>query len=200
MKNTIRSLVWVDYLIDIITNPRELALKVVNGRNRIYYSTFILPVLSCGVFIIISSLLFNQTGYFYYKISYGWMLLIIFVIAYILVFSAVIDQIFQLKGKSGNVKRVINIINMSYFPALLILPLMLLVTSVNFIPVFWFLLLYLIVMIWSVFISSRGFAEIYGVELASAVLIYLIPHALISILNGLIGILLIFLLSGLIGR
>lgn len=200
MKNSIRSLVWVDYLIDIITNPRELALKVVSGKNKVYFSTFLLPALSSCVFIIVTSLLFNQSHYFYYKISYGWMLLIILSIVYILLFSAIIDQIFQFKGKPGNVKRIINIINMSCFPVLFVLPLMLLVTSINFLPFFLLIILLLVVLIWSVFISARGFAEIYEVELASAILIYMVPHVALFVINGLISILFIFLLSGLAVR
>ncbi|MBN1501605.1 MAG: YIP1 family protein [Spirochaetes bacterium] len=193
MKNNLRTLEWTDSLIEVLTSPRSLAVRFAGSEKHLYGITFLIPMISTILMLISISLLSPQTGYFYFKITYGWIFLVICSFVNIFLSSAVIDLVFQFKGKRGSVRRVINIINISYFPKILMLPLILFFSVIDFAPPFFFLLLLILLSVWSLYVISRGLSEIYSVDLPNAFLIYAVPYAAVIAVSVLLLFLLAFL-------
>lgn len=196
MKNKIKSLTWVDFLMECLLSPSKLALRVKNSENKIHKYGFIFPVFSTGISILSMSVLTSQDEFFYYKITYGWILLVIITVSQIFIIAALTDLIFQLRGKQGNVKKIVEILNFSFFPKILILAPVMLFVSINFAAPFWYFCMTLLTSIWGIYIVVRGLSEIFNVDIFSALVTYALPYVIGAVTGFSIMLLSGFLLYG----
>lgn len=178
MMQKIKSLEWADVLVECLIEPSKLALRFANSEVNIYKTGFIFPILSSGISILAMSVLSAQNGYFYYKISYGWILHAIISFLVIFISSGLTDMVFQFRGKRGNVKKIINILNFSYFPSLFVLPFVMFFTTLNFAAPFWFFIISLAALLWGLYIAARCLSELFIVDFFSALISYLLPFFL----------------------
>ena len=118
-----RTLSWADFFLYALTDPRELYRRIHSGNGKVFGLSFIVPAMVCIADILALSLMGGETSYFYYKISYGWILVCLYEFLKIVIYSSMIDSVSQLQGFKGNIKEVITLVNFSMVPKIFILPL-----------------------------------------------------------------------------
>ncbi len=171
----IRSLKWVDYFFFCLIDPRRL----VNLIARKEGSPFLLGLLTVFIVSLIEvisySMLGTETAFFYYKISYGWIFVFLLVVIQIIIFSSLFDLVSQLRGHTGSVGRVISLVNFSFLPLMLMLPLITIFVVLNFAPVFFYILFVLLLHAWQAMIVILGISEIYKTGFGEALLVFISP-------------------------
>ena len=80
-----RSLRWVDYIFLAILDPRSLG-RLLNARGFLL-PTLILPAAVAITEILCLSRFGHQSGFFLYKISYGWIFLFILIVGFIYAYA-----------------------------------------------------------------------------------------------------------------
>jgi len=171
----IRSLQWIDYYFFAIIDPRRLA----NLVSREEGSPFFIGWLTAAVVLIIEILAFSligtETPYFYYKITYGWILVFILMALVIVITAALIDLFCQFRGHPGKVKAILSLINISFFPLTFLLPLYFIFMVVQFAPIFFFILSFLGLSLWQAAIIILGLSELHNMEFSESLISFLFP-------------------------
>lgn len=177
----VKSLVWADYFLYALTDPRELyRLVKVNSAGNILVSLSV-PAIVTLADILALSILGNATGFFYYRVSYGLILVFLYTIVKIGVYSSLIDAVSQFMGYEGRIREMITVVSFSLFPKVLILPATYLFSIINFAPGFFYVFITFLLFIWHVMVLIQGISEMHTVGFGKAVAIYIIP----GILTGL---------------
>ncbi len=169
-----RELQWTDYIKYVFADPAKIAYLLEPGKGFLPAALFV-PIASAGAFILASSSLRIQNSFFFYKMSYGWIMLSVIYIAKVVIIASLLDMIMQFTGKSGSVVKNISIIALSYFPSLFIVPAIAVFTAVNFAPAFMFFLLIIFFDAWGVFIVVRALSELYRIQFSKSLVIYFVP-------------------------
>ncbi len=178
---TIKSLKWADFFIYIITDPRALARLIRSNDPSSFLLSFIPPVLAAISYLISSSMLTSQSGFFYYKVSYGWVLLSMLLILQILIYSSLSSLSLEFTGIKSSIKEIITVCNFAQFPITFLLPLVYIFSVINFAPVYFFLLISLALIVWSSYISVSGISEFYNLSFSKSLFSFLFPYILITI-------------------
>ncbi len=129
---TFKSLRWVDFFLYALTDPRELYRRIKQKDPDPFALSFIVPLISALFDILILSLMGRESEFFYYKISYGWILVFIYGIFKIAVYSSLVDVTAQFFGYRGNIREIITLVNFSLFPGVLFLPVCYLFSVIKF--------------------------------------------------------------------
>jgi hypothetical protein len=181
MINYIKSLAWADYLLYIIADPRKMANMIMTREAGLLPGGVVLLFFISFFEIIALSLVSNETSFFYYKITYGALFFFIVLIVQIITLAALVDLICQYIGYQGSMKKLINIINLSLFPRMFILPIVFIFKVIHFAPVFFYVFFTFVLMVWSAFIIIQGISELHHAAFAKSVLIFLFPYMLFGV-------------------
>ena len=191
MISYIKSFAWIDYFYLVLVDPRKLCGLIEKEEMRA------LPLgaicLGCvSITEILSlSLLGEQTRFFYYKITYGWILLFLALSLHVAVLSGLIDLVSQFFGLPGSARRLIDLLSLSLFPRVLLLPLVFVFRVFNFAPVFFYVLFSMGFSVWSALVAIQGISEMHSLRFPRAVLIFILPLVIVALVSFFIVILLI---------
>jgi hypothetical protein len=178
----IRSLKWSDFFIYALTDPGQMHRIIQRNDPAPFALSFTVPAVVALVDILSYNLLLSETTpYFYYKISYGWILAFLTASFKALVASSLMDFLSQAMGNAGRIKETVAIVNFSLMPGILMLPLMVVVAITDFAPLFFYFLFSLGLFVWSVYIAVRCLAEMHGVTPGRSLVIYAFPYVLTGV-------------------
>lgn len=188
---TFKSLRWTDYFLYALTDPRELYRRIKQKDPDPFALSFIVPAIAALFDILVLSLMGRESGFFYYKISYGWILVFIYALFKIAVYSSLVDVTAQFFGYKGNIREMIIIVNFSLFPGVLFLPVIYFFSIINFAPLFFYILFSIVFFIWYVMIFVQGISEMHSIDFGESFLIFILPAVFIGVVFFLISVLLI---------
>ncbi len=175
MLQTLKSLRWGDYFILALTDPRGLYRLIARNEPKHLALGFSVPAAAAIAEIIAASLLGAQGTFFYYKITYGWVLLFLYTVTRWIVSAALMDLAAQFWGYRGNIKEMISVVNYSLVPMLLILPVVTIFTVIPFATVFFCVSGWICLAVWSAAIAAQGISEMHECSFGRALFIYLFP-------------------------
>ncbi len=186
-----RSLAWADYFINALVDPRNLFRIFARKDAKPFGMSFIIPALLAITEILSISLLGSESSFFYYKISYGWILFFLIIILKLIISASLMDMIAQFFGFNGRIKELVSILNYSLLPGVFLLPIIYIFKIMNFAPLFFYFLFTLLLTIWSAFIAIQGISEMHSTGFGRALFIYLFPSIFALLFTFFIIILLI---------
>lgn len=171
-KKYLKSLIWLDDSLTAITNPGALWLTVNEPKPRFrYYTLVFTPAVSASLIIAMSSMS-TQSVFFYSKISYGWIGGTLFMLMTLFLHTLTVDGILQIFSHGGHFRQLLQISLFAQLPLLLVLPGMMVVTTIGFAPVFFFIVLLLAGIIWNAFIETLAISQCSGRSFEQALLIW----------------------------
>ncbi len=174
----LRSLRWADLFLHSLVDPRALYRQIARKEPRPLALSFLVPAMVSGIGILTTSVLAVQTGFFYYKITYGWILFFLFNSVTVLIAAGLMDMAAQFLGFRGNMRDLVPLLNFSLFPRVFILPLVYIFKAFSFAPIFFYSFFFVGLLAWSAFIAVQGLAEMHNCGFGRAVLIFLFPGLL----------------------
>jgi hypothetical protein len=194
----IKSLKWIDYFFLCLLDPRRL-VNLIGKKEGSPFLLGLFVVLIVSLFEIISISMFGQeSNFFYYKISYGWVLVFFIVLLKIIVFCSLMDLGCQFREHPGSILRIINLVCFSFFPLIFILPVIMIVTTLNTVPVFFYILFSILLHFWQAVIIIQGISEIHQMTFGESLVIFLSPFIFIGLMSLFIIILFFINLGGFI--
>jgi hypothetical protein len=180
MMETIKSLRWVDYYFFTLVDPRKLAANIIRGvPNPLALSLMVVAAVAI-IEILASSILGIQTPFFYYKITYGWILLFLVFLLIIIILSSLIDLTCQFLGYEGNVRVIVFLMCFSLLPITLLLPAVYVFRIFHFAPLFFYVFFSLCLFLWSAIIIILGISEIHKTSFSKSVMIFIFPFLLVG--------------------
>jgi hypothetical protein len=188
---TLKSLRWTDFFLYTVTDPRELYRRIRQKDPDPFALSFIIPAIAALFDILVLSIAGKETGFFYYKISYGWILVFIYAVFKIVIYSSLVDMTAQFFGYRGNIREMLTIVNFSMFPGIFILPVFYLFEMINFAPGFFYVFFSILFFIWYVMIFVQGISEMHSIDFGKSFVIFILPAVFIGIVFFLITVLLI---------
>lgn len=171
----IKSLKWIDYFLFAIVDPSRLLNLINRKEDNPYIIGLIILTFVSLIEILSVSLLGTETRFFYYKITYGWIFLLLVNILLVVILSSLIDFFCQFMDYQGSVKQIINLINISFFPRVFLLPAVFIFSVSNFAPVFFYILCSILLFVWQAFIIIQGISETHQTGPGESLLIFLLP-------------------------
>lgn len=193
---TFRELAWTDYFIYAIVSPRELYRRIKQRDSGVLQLSFAVPVLCAFFDVIALSLNGSESGFFYHKISYGWLLFLFILLLKIVLYSALIDSSAQFFGCTGNVRDTVSLVNFSMFPGLMFLPLYYIISITGIAPGFFYVFLSFVFFCWFLFIMAQGLSEMHNIQSGRALAIIFAPAVLTGVLMFFIFIISVISLAG----
>ncbi|MCL1865176.1 MAG: YIP1 family protein [Spirochaetes bacterium] len=193
-----KSLRWTDYFLYTILDPRELYRMVKQKDPDPFVLSFTIPVAYSIFAILTMSLTGKESNFFYHKMSYGWILIFIYTLSKIIIYSSLIDITAQFFGYRGNIKEIITLYNFSLFPELFFLPVVYTFVTIDFAPSFFYILFSIVFLIWQVMILTQSFSEMHSIDFNKSLFILILPVVLIGLIFFMIAVLLIILAVGFI--
>ncbi len=178
---TLKSLRWADYFLYAIIDPRELYRRIKQKDPDPFGLSFIIPAAVALFDIMALSIVGTETGFFYYKLSYGWILVFIYIVFKTVVYSALVDITAQFSGCRGNIRELLTIANFSIFPRIFFLPAYYLFAVLDFAPAFFYIFLSLICFIWYVMIFVQSISEMHSIDFGRSFLIFIVPAIFIGV-------------------
>ncbi|HPS57822.1 MAG TPA: YIP1 family protein [Spirochaetota bacterium] len=197
---TLRELAWTDFFFYAIVSPRELYRRIKQRDSGMLQLSFAVPALSAFFDIIILSLNGAESGFFYHKISYGWLLFLFILLLKIIVYTALIDSSAQFFGYSGNIKDTVSLVNFAMFPGLMFLPVYYIIYITGIAPGFFYVFLSFVFFCWFILILAQGISEMYSIQSGRALAIILAPAVVTGVLMFFTFIVFIFSLVGFIAN
>ena len=194
----IKSLLWVDFFLYSVTDPGKLYRQIQKNDPRPYALSFSVPIIVSLIEILAGSCMSAQTPYFYYRVTYGWIMSVIITLFSVIVAGTLMDMMAQLMGYSGRIKDIICLLNYSLFPGALILPVVYIFKVINFAPLFFYVLVSIMLFLWSAFIAIKGISEMHSSGFARSFIIYFFPFVLLGTVVFLVSILGIISIAGLL--
>lgn len=176
-----KSLVWADYFLYALTEPRELYRSIKADKANNIFVSMLVPAFVTLANILALLIITNGTGFFYYWISYVWILVFLYTIVKIVVYSSLIDAVSQFMGYDGRIKETITVVSFSLFPKAFILPLVYFFSIINFAPGFFYVFITFLLFIWHVMILIQGISEMHSIDFGKALAICIIPGILASL-------------------
>lgn len=179
--DTFKSLRWIDFFLYAVLEPRMLYKIIKENEPKHFALSFVVPAfVSFNLIVTLSLLGRGETDFFYYKITYLWILLLLVFLVNILVASALIDLLAQFLGYKGNVREIISLFNFSFVPFSLMVPLLSIFAIFNFAPWFFFMFFSLCFSVWAAIIASLGISEMHSISMGKAALLFFFPLILIG--------------------
>ncbi len=190
----VKSLVWADYFLYALTEPRELYRSIKAGNAGSILLSMSVPAFVTLADILALLIITNGTGFFSYWVSYGWILVFLYTIVKIAVYSSLIDAVSQFMGYNGRIKEMITVVSFSLFPKVFILPLVYFFSIINFAPGFFYVFITFLLFIWHVMVLIQGISEMHSIDFGKALAVYILPGILTSL--ALFFMLLIVVIAG----
>ncbi len=191
MLETIKSLRWADFFLYAITDPRELYRRIKQKDPDPFSLSFVAPAIIALFDILVLSLVGKETGFFYYKLTYGWILVFIYAVFKIVIYTSLVDITAQFFGCKGNIREMLTMANFSVFPCVFFLPLFYLFAAIDFAPGFFYVFFSILFFIWYVMIFVQGISEMHSIDFGKSFVIFILPAIFIGIVLFLIAVLLI---------
>ncbi|MCU0822813.1 MAG: hypothetical protein MUC95_10160 [Spirochaetes bacterium] len=182
MMDYFKSLEWVDYYFFSIIDPRRLMNLITRSEGSPFLMGYITLAVVSVMNILTFSLISRQSSFFYQKVTYGWILIFLLLVLFVIVYASMVDLFCQFRGKQGNAKAILNLMNISFFTHALILPLFFIFKVINFAPIFFLVLFILAVYIWQALIITLGISELHQTEFAESLVSFLFPSILIGVI------------------
>ncbi len=194
-----KTLRWADFFLLALADPRALYRHIREFNDRYFALGFLVPALLAFVDILTASLFQQNTQFFYYRISSGWMILFLYYGIRVVIGSSLMDLTAQFIGFSGSTKDTITLINFSLLPQIFIFPVMIIMNVFSFVHFYMFVYVVasLGLFVWTAYISVQGLSEMHQTGTGRAVLIFLFPYILVGTVLFLIAVLLVIQLFGL---
>lgn len=164
-----------DVMIAALTNLDDMTTRVKDETSFPVLATFALPALA-GLSETLSVAL--STGGTVSGVWVSWVLRFLCIALAVIVNSALIDLAGQFTGTGKNVRQVVSVINLSVFPAVFILPAILILYSIGIESFGLYALFSVGAFAWSVIIAVRGVSGVYGISHGKALLICMFPGLL----------------------
>jgi hypothetical protein len=184
----LRSLRWDDLFLFALLDPRALFRQIDRKEPRSFALGFIVPGMVTMSIIIAMALLGRETSFFFYKVTYGWILGFLAVSVLIVVWAALMDMAAQIFGYRGNIRDIITQVNFSIFPCVFILPLVYVFRILNYAvfrsynsaPIFFFVLFFTGLGAWSLYNAVEGISEMHSAGSGKSTVICLFPFLLLG--------------------
>lgn len=173
--DTFKRLTWTDYFLYALTDPRELYRRIRQKDPDPFPLSFAVPAAAALFDILAMSVMGSESGFFYYKVSYGWIFMFIYGLLKTVIYSALVDAAAQLYGYRGNIREVITLANFALFPGMLFMPFVLLFAVINFAPGFFYVFFSIAFFVWSVMVFVQSLSEMHAVEFGRAFIIAVVP-------------------------
>lgn len=173
----IKTLKWVDYIYYALTEPRMLSRRLAEHPSGFLPVTIVIVAAVCAVEILSLSILSSQSLFFHYKMTYGWILLSLMFGIWLIFYAGMTDLVLQFMGYNGNIKRILSIINISLFVRIFLLPLVFIFEVINFAPVFFYVLFFIVLCAWMVYIFAINIAEMYSLTFLKSLAVIAVPTA-----------------------
>ena len=183
MMEYFKSLEWIDYYFFSIIDPRRLMNLINRGEGSPLLMGFITVAAVSLMNILTFSLVGSQSSFFYHKVTYGWILYFLVLILLITIYASMIDLFCQFRGRQGSIKVILNLMNISFFPHALILPLFFIFKVIHFAPIFFLILLIFAVYIWQSLIIILGISEMHQIEFAESLISFSFPALLVGVIT-----------------
>jgi hypothetical protein len=194
----IKSLKWVDYFFFCLLEPRRLVNLIARKEGSPFFIGLIIVIVASLFQIISLSMFGSETGFFYYKVSYGWVFIFLIVFLQVIIFSALIDLFCQFRGRSGSMMQTIIIVCFSFLPLFFILPVVIIFTTINFAPMFFYLLFCILLHAWQAMIIITGISETHRIGFGESFAVFLSPFIFTGLVLFFLIILFFINISGLI--
>lgn len=195
---SLRSLQWADFYIYSLTDPRALLRAMGRNESGWFWPSFIVPFMVAVTAILSSALLSGNEGIFYYRITYGLLLLFLYYAARTVVIAAMIDLAAQMSGLEGAVKSTIGLLNYAIFPRTFLLPLLYIVKVLHFAPSFFSVFFLLLLSLWSWYTMLLGLSEMHQIPVSKAFVLFIFPSIFFFLFTLFGAILLASFFSGII--
>lgn len=186
-----RTLAWADFFLYSLIDPRALYRRIKQKEPDAFWISFIVPASVALSDILLLSLMGRESSFFYYKISYGWILVFLFTFIKILIYTSLIDMAAQFAGLRGNIRELLAVVNFSMLPELFILPAAYPFIVGDFVPAFFYLLFSIVCFVWHVLIIVQSISEMHTIDFGRAFLVYIMPAVVTGTLFFLITVMLI---------
>ena len=179
----VKSMRWVDFLIYSITDPRALyrSIREKEIEALVLGPVFLLIIAIAGK--LASSLLYTQSGFFYYRITYGLIMSVLLYATAIVIAASLMDIYSQLTGNSGSGRGMAAVLLYSFFPMSFILPPTLIFVITGFAPLFFYTLIWLILFVKCSYNAVTGISEMLSISVPKAVTIFIFPAIFIILLG-----------------
>jgi hypothetical protein len=186
-----RTIGWTDFFLNALVDPRALSRGIAAREGNSLAMSFMVPAVVVISDLLSLSLLGEQTGFFYYKVTYGWILLLLLAVLRYVITASLMDLLSQLMGYEGRVGQIIPLLNYSLFPRVLILPLVHIFKTINFAPIFFYMFFSLTLFLWSAFIAIQGVSEMHKTGFGKSLVIFIFPYLFIGIISFFVFVLLL---------
>jgi hypothetical protein len=177
IKNFLNSqnLQWVDYFIYAFTSPRMLYKTIADTSTECLGLSFSAPILVCFCDVIALAVLGLNGNFFTSFISYAVMLSIIISLFSNLISAGIMDLLSQMMGYNGKAKSTFILINFSFLPKTLILPVTCIFSISGIAPIFFYFLFLIIFSVWTAVNIICGISEMRSISEGKAALVYFSP-------------------------
>ncbi len=191
-----KSLAWADFFLYALIDPRSLYRRIKQKDPDALWLSFAVPAAVSLADILVLSLMGKESNFFYYKISYGWILVFLFSFLRILIYASLVDAAAQFSGLRGNIREMITVINFSLLPELFILPAVYPFIVGGIIPAFFYIILTMVCFVWHVLILVQAISEMHTIEFGRSFLIFIMPAIVTGTIFFLIAVMMIINTAG----
>ncbi|MBP7582633.1 MAG: hypothetical protein KBA61_01285 [Spirochaetes bacterium] len=192
----VKSLRWADYLFFALLEPRRLTGRIADPASKPLAGGIAIALAAAFFDVLAASLLVVNTPFFYYKLTYGFLLLFIILAVRILATAGLIDILCQFLGHQGAARSIISLVFYSLFPQLFLLPLVYIFKVFGFAPPFFYALFSIGLFAWSALIVVTGLSEVHSIPFTKAALIFLFPYAFAAVTGFLASVLAVLYVFG----
>ncbi len=170
---------FIDYFYNAIVDPEKLSQIIAVEERRHFAISAIIVAVVVFMDIVAQSLLTVQSGFFYYKLTYGFVALFLINIVGIVIYAGLLTITLQIAGYQASGGFIINALALAQVPRIFIVPVVLIFHSLYFAPVFFYSLGSLVLILWSIIIAMRCVSQRYSLEAVRAIG-YLVAPAIVT--------------------
>jgi len=191
-----RELGWADFFLYSLLDPRALYRRIKQRDPDAFLMSFIVPAAVALSDILVLSLMGKESHFFYYKISYGWILIFLYTILKVIVYASMMDMVAQFLGHRGNIRELMVLVNFAMLPELFLLPAVYPFIVTDFAASFFYVLFSIMLFIWHVLILIQGISEMHTIDFGKSFVIFILPAVITGIILFLILTMLVITLFG----
>ncbi|MGB4269288.1 MAG: hypothetical protein WBK20_08910 [Spirochaetota bacterium] len=160
---------FIDYFYNAIVDPEKLSQIIAVEERKHFSLSAIVVAVVVFMDIVAQSLLTVQSGFFYYKLTYGFVALFLINIVCIVIYAGLLTITLQIAGYQASGGFLINALALAQIPRIFIVPVVLIFKSLYFAPVFFYSLGSLALILWSIIIAMRCVSQRYSLEAVKAI-------------------------------
>jgi len=194
--STLKSLRWTDFFMFALLDPRALYRQISRNDPKPFALSFLVIAMIAIIEIITFSLLGEETSFFYFKITYGWIFVFLYLSLKIVIIASLMDLSGQFLGFKGKVRELISLLNFSMFPQVFLLPLVYIFKVFHFAPIFFYFFCSFALFIWSAVIAIQGISEMHSTGSGKAFLVFVFPYVFVW---AILFFMLMLLITGFVG-